>query len=463
MSELLKNTPLFAGLPEEDLTRLLEASQRLKLVNGELLFAEGSEGDTAYVIESGELEIFRESQGREVLLTVRGPGTMIGEMALIDFSGIRTAGARARGVTNLVVIGKEQFEELLSSSPAALRAMYQLVLARLKENESRMLENTKMAQLGTLTAGVAHELNNPAAAIKRSAEQLNEAIRQLVEAQSQLAGFELTEVQSRSLHLLAHKTEGQALEAPRLDAMQRADLQDSMERWLETRQVADAWQYAGVLVDIFASMEELEQAVGQFSNEQTPTVLEYLVAIYNTNSLTNEINTASGRVANIVKALKSYSYLDQAPMQDVDIQKGLEDTLLILRSKLKDGVEVLREYGEDMPHIEAYGSELNQVWTNLIDNAADAMNGKGALTLRTRLDGKWYVVEVEDNGPGIPDNVLPKLFNPFFTTKEPGQGTGLGLDISYNIVVNKHRGDVKVLSEPGKTVFQVWLPLKLEK
>ena len=463
MSELLKSTPLFAGLLDEDLAQLLEASQRIKLVNGEVLFAEGSAGDKAYVIESGELEIFRESQGREVLLTVRGTGTMIGEMALIDFSGIRTAGARARGVTTLVVIEKDQFEKLLSSSPAALRAVYQLLLARLKENESRMLENNKMAQLGTLTAGVAHELNNPAAAIKRSAEQLNEAIRTLVESQSQITGFELSEEQSRSLHLLAHKTEGQALETQQLNALQRADLQDEMESWLEANQVPDAWQYAGVLVDIFPSVEELEAACGQFSNEQKPVVLDYLVAIFNTNSLTNEIDTASGRVSNIVKALKSYSYLDQAPMQDVDIEKGLEDTLLILRSKLKEGIEIVRQYGEDMPHIEAYGSELNQVWTNLIDNAADAMNGKGQLTLRTRLEGRWYIVDVEDNGPGIPDNVLPKLFNPFFTTKEPGQGTGLGLDISYNIVVNKHRGDIKVLSEPGKTIFQVWLPLRLEK
>ena len=463
MSELLKNTPLFAGLPDEDLSRLLESSQRIQLVNGELLFAEGSVGDKAYVIESGELEIFREVQGREILLTVRDTGTMIGEMALIDFSGIRTAGARSRGATRLVVIEKEQFEDLLSSSSAALRSMYQLVLARLKESEARMLQNNKMAQLGMLTAGVAHELNNPAAAINRSAEQLNHAIRQLVETQSQINNFNFDENQSHSLHLLAHKTEGQALESHPLDALQRADLQDRMESWLETHAVAEAWNYSGALVDVFASMEDLEQAVGQFSNAEIPTVLQYLVAIYNTNSLTNEITTASGRVANIVKALKSYSYLDQAPVQDVDIEKGLEDTLLILRAKLKDGIEVVRDYGKDLPHLEAYGSELNQVWTNLIDNAADALNGKGQLTLRTRLDGKWYVVEVEDNGPGIPEHVLPKLFDPFFSTKEPGQGTGLGLDISYNIVVNKHRGDIKVFSEPGKTIFQVWLPLKFEK
>ena len=179
------------------------------------------------------------------------------------------------------------------------------------------------------------------------------------------------------------------------------------------------------------------------------------------HNLLAEIGTGVGRISQIVKALKTYSYLDQAPVQAVDVREGLEDTLLILRSKL-EGISVRREYAPDLPRIQGYGSELNQVWTNLIDNAAYAVDGKGEIVLRTRREGDSVIVEVQDNGPGIPAEIKDRIFDPFFTTKPVGQGTGLGLDISYNIVVNKHRGDIQVSSEPGRTVFEVRLPLNFE-
>ena len=180
------------------------------------------------------------------------------------------------------------------------------------------------------------------------------------------------------------------------------------------------------------------------------------------HNLLAEIGAGVGRISQIVKALKTYSYLDQAPVQAVDVREGLEDTLLILRGKLNEGISVRREYAPDLPRIQGHGSELNQVWTNLIDNAADAVDGKGEIVLRTRREGDFVIVDVQDNGPGIPAEIKDRIFDPFFTTKPVGQGTGLGLDISYNIVVNKHRGDIKVNSEPGKTVFEVWLPLNFE-
>ena len=176
----------------------------------------------------------------------------------------------------------------------------------------------------------------------------------------------------------------------------------------------------------------------------------------------SEIGSGAKRISDIVKALKSYSYLDQAPVQSVDLHEGLDDTLVILQHKLKSGIEVRREYAADLPKIEAYGSELNQVWTNLIDNAADAVGDTGRITLRTYLDGDKVTVEIEDNGPGIPEEIQSRIFDSFFTTKPPGKGTGLGLDISYNIVVHKHRGDIKLFSEPGKTRFLVELPLNFD-
>ena len=175
-------------------------------------------------------------------------------------------------------------------------------------------------------------------------------------------------------------------------------------------------------------------------------------------TLIAEIGQGAGRISDIVKALKSYAYLDQGPVQDVDLHEGIDNTLLILRAKLK-GIEVRREYFSDLPKIEAYGSELNQVWTNLIDNAADALDGRGTITLRTRTEGEWAVVDVEDDGPGIPPEIQSRVFDAFFTTKPPGKGTGMGLDITYNIVVYKHRGDIRLTSEPGMTRFTVWLPL----
>ena len=191
---------------------------------------------------------------------------------------------------------------------------------------------------------------------------------------------------------------------------------------------------------------------------QAAAAARRVAATYAMHLLIAEIGQGAGRISDIVKALKSYAYLDQAPVQDVDLHEGIDNTLLILRSKLK-GIDVRREYASDLPKIEAHGSELNQVWTNLIDNAADALDGRGTITLRTRTEGEWAVVDVEDDGPGIPPEIQSRVFDAFFTTKPPGKGTGMGLDITYNIVVYKHRGDIRLESEPGMTRFSVWLPL----
>jgi signal transduction histidine kinase len=206
---------------------------------------------------------------------------------------------------------------------------------------------------------------------------------------------------------------------------------------------------------------ELTTLVGGFSPSQFTAVIDWLNCTYTIYTLLDEIGQGAGRISEIVKALKAYTYLDQAPIQTVDVHDGLDSTLVILRGKLKTVITVHREYAPDLPHIQAYGSELNQVWTNIIDNAIDAMNGEGEITLRTRRDGQWVIVEIEDNGPGIPEPIQPNLFDPFFTTKPPGQGTGLGLNISHNIVVQKHKGRIDVNSQPGKTRFEVRLPLHL--
>jgi len=213
------------------------------------------------------------------------------------------------------------------------------------------------------------------------------------------------------------------------------------------------------MVDLDITAKKLDELAIAFDVQQLSTILNWLAATYAAHNLLAEIGQGAKRISAIVKALKSYSYLDQAPIQAVDLKAGIEDTLLILANKLRSGISVSRDYAEDLPTIQGYGSELNQVWTNILDNAIDAMGGKGEIKIRTRREGDWAVVEIEDNGPGIPAEIQSKVFDAFFTTKPPGKGTGLGLNISFNIVVHKHRGDLRVFSEPGKTRFEVWLPI----
>jgi signal transduction histidine kinase len=458
--EFLRKIPLFADLPEPDLVRLCSMVEEVRIGAGELLFAEGSQGTRAYIIQQGELEILKASGGREVLIAVRKPGEVIGEISLLQASP-RTASVRARTDAVLLSLEKEQLDELLQTSSTALQAMFHTVLSRWRGMEAMLRQSEKLAQLGTLTAGVAHELNNPASAVQRASGQLDPALQGFQRACLALSRLELDAEQSQALEAATQQALALSARPPVLEALARSDREGELEAWLEHHGVADPWEQAPLLVDLDYDAAQLDALARSFPNAQLAVILTSLTATYAVHNLLAEIGTGVGRISQIVKALKTYSYLDQAPVQAVDVREGLEDTLLILRSKL-EGISVRREYASDLPRIQGYGSELNQVWTNLIDNAADAVDGRGEIVLRTRREGDHVIVEVQDNGPGIPAEIKDRIFDPFFTTKPVGQGTGLGLDISYNIVVNKHRGDIKVNSEPGKTVFEVWLPLNFE-
>jgi signal transduction histidine kinase len=466
MQDFLRNVPLFANLPDEDLDRLCEMLVRIELSDGEELFAEGSQGDRAYIIESGELEIIKVSGERNVLLAVRGVGDVIGEMSLVDNSP-RMASVRALGETCLLSVHHDQLTYLLSTSSSAAEAMFYTVLARWRNTESKLRQSEKMATLGTMTAGIAHELNNPSAAVKRGAEQLESAMTDLTMSYVELSKAELTDEQRYTVQRLAIHCQEQAGEPPMMDALERSDKEYELETWLEDNGVEDAWELAPSLVEMNYTDDDLTLLVKDFETEQLGLMVRWLSATYRTYNLFAELSQGAERISGIVKALKTYSYLDQAPIQAVNVNKGLNDTVLILNHKLKSGHSLRREYDDDLPEIHGYGSELNQVWTNLIDNAADALAekpaGEGLITLRTRQDDNWIVVDIEDNGTGIPPEVQSRIFDPFFTTKPPGEGTGLGLDISYNIVVMKHRGEIKVDSEPGRTTFHVWLPVNFEE
>lgn len=460
-TEFLRKVPLFAELPDEDLNYICQTTQEVHLAPGEELFAEGSTGDLAYILEKGELEIIKQIDGRPVLLAVRGePGDIIGEMALL-VAAPRMASVRARTPTTMLALHHDKFNYLLSN-PTAARIMLQTVLSRWRFTESLLNQNEKMAQLGTLSAGIAHELNNPAAAVRRGADQLSDLIAEAQTAHAQLFMLDLTDEQQAALQTLAQQAQERTIQRMALSALERSDREAALESWLDDRGIDDSWELAPALVNLGYEINDLEALTRQFAPEQFTPLVRWLSAQGAVYTLLAEIGEGAQRISDIVQALRTYVHLDQAPIQTVDVHQGLDNTLLILRSKLGSGVTVQREYSPDLPKIEAYASELNQVWTNLIDNAVDAMDGQGQITIRSRREGDWVVVEIEDNGPGIPPEHQERIFDSFFTTKPPGQGSGLGLHTTYNIVVRKHRGDIKVFSRPGATCFQVWLPINFE-
>jgi signal transduction histidine kinase/predicted CoA-binding protein len=461
MYDFLKRVPLFASMPDHDLERLCEMVTEIHLKPGDQLFAEGSPGDKAYIIESGEIEILKSSGGKNVLLAVRKSGEVIGEMSLLE-SAPRFASGKARTDSKLLAIGHDQLEDLLNTSPSAARSLLFTITNRLRSTELMLRQSEKMAQLGTLTAGIAHELNNPAAAAQRGTSQLNNEIEHLLETQIALSRLSLSQESWDQLDNLTNVIRETASNHSDIDALERSDREYEIEDWLNAHNIPDAWEFAPTIVDLGFTNAQLEDLAAGFRAEDLGKVIAWMGASFNTFTLLEEINQGSERISEIVKSLKSYAYLDQAPIQAVDIHEGINNTLVMLRHKLKEGVEVKRDYGEGIPPIQAYGSELNQVWTNIIDNAIDAMNGKGEIKITTRHNGDWVIVDLEDNGPGIPEDIQEKIFSPFFTTKAVGKGTGLGLNISYKII-EKHSGEVKVYSRPGKTRFEVSLPIDFSK
>ena len=452
----LRKSPLFTGLSDEELQRLMDMAEPVSLRAGDVLMRQGDLGDAAYVILQGEFEIQKQSGQSLIKIDVRNQGDVVGEMALLSRT-TRTATVVAKTDGQTLRIPAKAFEELLLSSSTAAMAVLGWVMARLNQNESLLHQQEKMAALGTMSAGLAHELNNPAAAAQRNAAELGRTLVKLQALNHRIESRALQKNLAGWLNSFMQEASRRFLNPVQLDALERIDRVEELQSWLEANQVESAWELAPALVSFGWSSEELENLRGNALFEVT---LQWLGIACLTLARVTEIRQAMERISQIVQAMKSYTYLDQARLLEVDIHEGLENTLVIMQHKLKRGVTIRREY-TPVPRIEAYASELNQVWTNIIDNAVDAMNGSGVITLRTYAENDHVIVEIVDNGPGIPASIQPRIFEPFFTTKPPGQGTGLGLHISHDIVANRHHGRLLVESRPGETKFKVMLPVKI--
>jgi signal transduction histidine kinase len=458
----LRKSPLFEGLSDEELTQLMDMAEPLSLRAGDVLIKQGEPGDAAYVVMGGEFEVQKQSGPSLIKIDVRNPGDVVGEMALLSRAP-RNATLIAKTDGEVLRIPQEAFERLLQSSTSAAMAVLHWVMSRLIQNESLLHQQEKMAALGTMSAGLAHELNNPAAAAQRSAAQLKDSQSRWLTLTHQLESTAFQQGETDWLDGFIQEATRRFGSPAKLDALERIDRVDQLQAWLEGMGVDSPWELAPAMVNFGWESQAIEDLKREMSPSLFSLSIQWLGICCLMMGLLSEVLETTDRISQIVRAVKSYTYLAQAPLLEVDVHEGLESTRVIMQHKLKKGVTVRREYSANLPRIEAYASELNQVWTNMIDNAVDAMRGRGEIRIRTYEQDRRVVVEISDNGPGIPEEIQPRIFEPFFTTKAPGQGTGLGLHISHDIIVNRHHGQLLVESRPGETTFRVMLPVRMSK
>jgi signal transduction histidine kinase len=458
---------LFDALEPDQLAMLAEHGRVERRSAGENVFTEGDPATCFFVLLSGTVVLTRKVHGDEVEITRTEQRGVYGG-ATQAFMGSRASQlypSSMRAVTDVehFVLPADTFGDAMRQwFPMAVHLLEGLFLG-LRNSQTILGERERLLALGSLSAGLTHELNNPAAAAVRATAVLRERVAGM---RHKLALIADGRIDGRRLHELVEMQEAavkQAANAPELSAIEASDAEDALTDWLDSRGVTRGFELSSTLVAGGVTVAWLDGITAAVGEDMLESAVRWLTYTVDTELLMKEIDDSVGRISGLVGAAKQYSQLDRAPHQTVDVHDLLEATMVMLNAKIPEGITVVREYDRSLPPIPAYAAELNQVWTNLIDNAVGAMPHGGTLTLRTMRDGDRLAVEVADTGVGIPADVRPRIFEPFFTTKPVGEGTGLGLDISYRIVVNKHHGDIRVTSEPGDTRFRVLLPLTDER
>src|SRR5271165_3576365 len=447
----LRTVTVFRDLPDEQLDWFLDHATEVRLQPGEISTSAVDPADKMVVILEGELQARFPPPSENVFTVTAGAVT-----GVLPYSRMITFPATTRAVrpTRILIFPSALFDDLLRNMPELGRRLVATMVDRTRETTRAEQQRDRLAALGKLSAGLAHELNNPAAAARRTAERLRSAVGEFRSSVGKLEGIQPTEDERAAIETFESSC---GTEPPERDVLKASELEDEIVGILHQHGIDDGWQYASALVESGVQPGPLKVMLGGVRRNVAEPALKRVSAFVEINDLLSELVDSTSKISDLVRAIKEYSYMDQAPVQDVDLTKGLENTLTIMAHKLRNGVTIKRDYHATPLLVNSYGSELNQVWTNIIDNAIDAMHGQGELRIKTFPEGDCAVVEIGDSGPGIPPEIQSRIFEPFFTTKGVGEGTGLGLDTTLRIV-RKHRGSINVTSVPGDTRFQVRLP-----
>ena len=453
----LRPLSLFDGLTDDQLAELAGGGTEVRIEPGVELFHEGERADYWWVLVDGAVDLVHHI-GREdtVVGKMDVPGRWAGGFRAWDEHGVYLATGRGAADGRVLRVPADVLRDRLNAWFPFGKHLIQGLYHTARSIESTARERASLITLGTLAAGLAHEINNPAAAATRAADALEAACQTLLSSLGRLAQGKITAQQFTALDALRRELEPPAA-VP--DPLALADHQEALSWWLTSHGIVGR----GIAPPLTAAGADLgwcERAAAVLPGPALEPGLEWVASTFATATLLAEIKESTRRITELVAAIRSYSQLDRAAMQLINVTDGLESTLVMLGHKLRSGVTVVRDYGADVPRIEAYPGELNQVWTNLIDNAIDAMDGAGTLRLTTRAEGNQVVIEVGDTGPGMPPQVAARAFEPFYTTKDVGKGTGLGLDIARRIITERHGGTIIIDSRPGETILRVRIPAR---
>ncbi|OZF50889.1 histidine kinase [Rhodococcus sp. 14-2470-1b] len=462
--EELKTLFLFEKLSDEQVEKLCREGH-IEIIEPGPVFSEGEPATCFYVLMDGSLVLTKNSGGEEMVISrtsQRGVYAGAWQAYLRDrVPQTYPSSMRTTETSRFFVLDAECFAEIVEEwFPMALHLLEGLFVGALNTKQI-VDQRERLLALGSLSAGLTHELNNPAAAAVRATDALRDRVAHMRQKLKMMANGSLDPASLTSLVGLQEEAVELVAKAPKLSPLEASDAEDELGDWLDDHGIAGGWDLAPTFVQAGLDIAWLDKVAATVDESKTlEGAIRWLNYTVETELLMNEIADSTTRVSTLVGAAKQYSQMDRAPYQTIDLRELLDSTLVMLARKIGDDISVVKEYDPAVPPIPAYAAELNQVWTNLVDNAVQAMNGVGTLTVATRLDHDHVLVEIGDTGPGVPEDIRSRIFEPFFTTKPVGEGTGLGLDISWRIVVKKHHGDLRVESEPGNTRFVVRLPVE---
>lgn len=451
-----RTVPLLHELTDEQLHAIAQGTKLWK-EPGEHFADQNDAQAYFHVLFAGTVEWTRKLGQQDVHILTHESGMYFGHEPLLLDIPVPVTGT-ALTACHAFRFDVDAFWRMLGICPSILRELLQTVTQRFQTLELVQQQHAKLVSLGTMAAGLAHELNNPASAARRGAGHVRERIAALPTLALQLSQACLSAAQTDTLVERICAAVARVADGPTLSPLEQSDREDELATWLDDHGVEDGWELAPTFAGAALDQAWLDDLAQDLPSDAVVPVVRYLEATLAATSEAHEVETSTARISALVDALRSYTYLDRAPEQEIDVNQGLDDTLAMLNARL-NGTNITRRYDQHLPRITAYGAELNQVWTNLLDNALDAVGDNGHITISTTCENDRVLVTIMDDGSGIPPDIQDRIWEPFFTTKAVGAGTGLGLDVAYRIVVGRHNGDIRVVSQPGSTVFEVRLPL----